>query len=165
MINTNNDHIRNYEIGDKVRIKTPKEHSNEIGDKILIGKVTERDSDRYTIVTKYGNFERKIHKKHLYSLETDENVEVSQDKISITDAFRKFSGCLYRIEIRCVFKGGCKENKCKCRKHDKKCTMFCHSDFDHICTHNPTTGYEGNIATIKKNYLSQKNYLRALKYA
>ncbi|OMJ11142.1 hypothetical protein AYI69_g9954 [Smittium culicis] len=144
MVKNNNNKIPNHEIGDKIKIKIPKEDQNRLGDKYLHGVIIGKSNENYEISTEFGTIDRKIHKKHLYRLDSTESLKCSSEKISITAAFRKVSGWTARIEIRCFCKTGCKENRCKCKKNRKKCTMFCHSDYDHICE-NTSNGCFNNV--------------------
>ncbi|PVZ96683.1 hypothetical protein BB558_007396 [Smittium angustum] len=124
MIRSNNEKLPKLKLNDRVKVQIPSEDRGRISDKFLLGVVKEISNDLCLISTKYGTLNRKIHRKHILLLNSNETFETLDEKISLTSAFRKASGWNLKTETKCSCTSGCQINKCKCTKAKIKCQFI-----------------------------------------
>ena len=122
--------VKEYQIGDLVRVAVPKIDRFGTDRPTLPCKIMERtENDKYSLGSKYGIIEIFYTAGELEPLGTanfPELNDIPSNKISIREAARLQSVGSVSGGI-CNCKGECNSNKCCCKKADDSCSSRCHS--------------------------------------
>jgi len=126
--------IREYQIGDLVRVAIPKIDRCSVDRPTLPCKIIERtENNKYGIGSKYGMIEVYYSANELEPLGTASFPEldnIPSNKISIREAARLQNAGSVSGSI-CNCKSECNNNRCRCKKADVSCNSRCHGG--HSC--------------------------------
>ena len=126
--------IKEFQIGDLVRVAIPKIDRCSVDRPTLPCKILERtENNKYCLGSKFGMIEIYYTASELESLGTasfPELNDIPPDKISIREAARLQSAGSASGSI-CNCKSECNSNRCRCKKADVSCNSRCHSG--HSC--------------------------------
>jgi hypothetical protein len=129
-MNKSKKRIKEYQIGDLVRIAVPKIDRCSVDRPTLPCKIIERtENDKYGIGSKFGIIEVYYTANELEPLGAASFPEldnIPSNKISIREASRLQSAGSMSGSI-CNCKGECNSNKCRCKKIGGSCNSRCHS--------------------------------------
>jgi hypothetical protein len=126
--------IKEYQIGDLVRVAVPKIDRFSVDRPTLPCKIIEKtENNKYGLGSKFGTIEIYYAANELEPLGTaafPELNEIPSNKISVREAARLQSIGTLSVGI-CNCKGECNSNKCRCKKAGGICGSRCHSG--HSC--------------------------------
>jgi hypothetical protein len=122
--------IKEYQIGDLVRVAVPKIDRFSVDRPTLPCKIMEKtENNKYSLGSKFGIIGVYYSASELEPLGTETFPElevIPLNKISIREAARLQSAGLVSGGI-CNCKGECNSNKCRCKKAGGGCSSRCHS--------------------------------------
>ncbi|CAB5215589.1 unnamed protein product [Rhizophagus irregularis] len=122
--------IKEYQIGDLVRVAVPKIDRFSVDRPTLPCKIMEKtENNKYSLGSKFGIIGVYYSASELEPLGTETFPElevIPLNKISIREAARLQSAGLVSGGI-CNCKGECNSNKCRCKKAGGDCSSRCHS--------------------------------------
>jgi len=129
MLNVSSSKFPPAKIGDTVRVRIPDVDRARTDGRNILAIVMQTGQDNlYKLGTKHGILNQKysrneftVCKEKFLSVE-----EVLDVDISLRECARLSSNCGGQGYSRCNCKGGCKSDRCKCRKEKKLCNSKCH---------------------------------------
>uniref|UniRef100_A0A6P7FQY8 Uncharacterized protein LOC114333051 n=1 Tax=Diabrotica virgifera virgifera TaxID=50390 RepID=A0A6P7FQY8_DIAVI len=125
MLKFSNSKYPSAKLGNTVRIRVPDVDRARSDQRNLLAIVTEiTEKKLYKLGTKYGILNQ-LYSRNQFTVCKEKFIsieEIPDTEISLRECARKSSNCGGQGYSRCGCKGGCKSDKCKCRKEKKYVT-------------------------------------------
>uniref|UniRef100_A0A6P7EY72 Uncharacterized protein LOC114324478 n=2 Tax=Diabrotica virgifera virgifera TaxID=50390 RepID=A0A6P7EY72_DIAVI len=122
MLKFSNSKYPSAKLGNTVRIRVPDVDRARSDQRNLLAIVTEiTEKKLYKLGTKYGILNQ-LYSRNQFTVCKEKFIsieEIPDTEISLRECARKSSNCGGQGYSRCGCKGGCKSDKCKCRKEKK----------------------------------------------
>jgi hypothetical protein len=129
MLQTSNSKYPAAKKGDTVRVRVPDvDRGRTDGRNILAFVLETTDANLYKLGTKHGILNQ-LYTRNQFTICNEKFIyaeEIPQSEISLRECARMSSKTGGQGYSRCGCKGGCKSDKCKCRKEKKLCNSKCH---------------------------------------
>ena len=134
MVRDSDNRLQPLQVGDNVRVPVDRVDRGRADPPYLTGVVTELVHDKYRVGTSSGTLNQLFARSQLEKCKQVHLApeDVADPVLSVRSANAAQSIGGGQGHERCTCKGGCKNNRCKCRKNGLLCNSYCHNSLS--CT-------------------------------